>query len=194
MITDTTAAPVFIDWQPDWGQPVGVLTGWKTSITVNREGGEQRSRLRKAPRLTISYKTGVLTTMNFAKRRAAAMAQMRAAVVIPVWVEYKTASAFATNSVTANSAITSLKFKNGSWVYVLQGGVGCFRKITSVATPVINLSSDGDDFYPVGFSWAGFSAGARVYPCIVGMRAGNAMQFQLPAADRKDDAIEIEEL
>lgn len=193
-LTDTTSTPVFIDWQPDWSKRVSLVTKWKTLIKPNREAGEQRARISNSPRLSLVYAVGAMKPLSFSIRRAMAMQQLGATVVVPVWTEYMVASSFATNSVTATAAITSLKFKVGSWIYVIQGANACFRKITSVATPTINLSSGGSDIYPTTFTWAVFSAGARVYPCILGSRNGNAYGFKNNRVDRKDHLIEVEEL
>lgn len=194
MITDSTASPSFVESTPDWSQPVMITTGWRTGITINREGGEQRVRPRDCPRLAISYSIAAIATKAFAIMRGEAMAQLGKPVVVPVWTEYGTSSAFGTHSVTLDAAITSLKYKVGSWVYVVQGANKCFRKITSVSTPTINLSSSGGDKYPSGFNWALFSAGARVYPCILGSRSDNGFRFQSVRTDRKNQLIEIEEL
>lgn len=194
MLADTTGTPVFIDSSPDWGQAVSLITQWKTGLVPNRESGEQRTRNSDFPRLILSYKVGAIRPKAFAIRRGQTMQQLGNAVVVPIWVEYGTASAFGTHTVTLNAAITSLKYKVGSWIYVKQGASACFRKIVSVATPVISLSPDSGDIYPVGFGWGTFSSGARVYPCILGMRNNNAYKFRLNRVDRSEDAIEVEEL
>lgn len=193
-LADTTSTPVFIDWQPDWSATVSITTRWKTPIVVNREGGEQRAKIGVAPKLSMAYLIRSVRAQRFAIRRAMAMQQVGKAVVVPVWTEYGVSLSFATNSVTLNAAITSLKYKVGSWIYVTQGVNACFRKITVVATPAINLSSAGADFFPVGFTWATFTAGARVYPCILGMRNNNSYRYLLNRVDRAAEQILIEEL
>lgn len=193
MIANTIDAPTFIEATPDWSKQIVVVSIWKTAIKVNREGGEQRFKVRGAPRLSISYMTSSIRPKSFALRRAESMAQLGSAVVVPIWTTYETASAFGTNSVTLGVA-ASAKFKVGSWVYVVQGSNKCFRKITSIASDVVNLSSGGSDIYPPAFSWGSFSAGARVYPCILGGRSANGYTFGLIRADIAEEQIEIEEL
>lgn len=193
-LADTTGTPVFITTEPDWSRDVFVRTSWRTGGTTNREGGAQRTKVMQAPKLSIEYVRQAITPQQFALRRAEAVAQAGAAVVVPVWTEYGTASSFGTHSVTLNAAITSLKYKVGSWVYVKQGASACFRKIVSVATPVISLSSSGADIYPVGFTWAVFTAGARVYPCILGVKNDNRFSFVLRRTDRAAHVVGVDEL
>lgn len=193
-LADTTSKPAFIELQPDWSKPLRLLTSWVTSIQGNRESGEQRFRVKAKPKLVISYEYRGMAPNAFVTNRVKMIEQLGKAVVCPVWTEYGTALSFATNSVTLNAAITTLKHKVGGWIYVTQGANACFRKITTVATPTINLSSAGADFFPVGFSWAGFSAGARVYPCVLGMKTENTYRVMNLRADRQDAPISVEEL
>src|SRR5690349_2483608 len=137
-LADTTGTPSFIQLTPDWLRPVRVVTKWSTSITTNREAGEQRSRTLAKPKLAISYEYHGMPPNAFATNRIKMLDQLGKAVVVPVWTEYGTAASFGTDSVTLNAAITSLKYKIGTWIYVVQGSNQCFRKVNSVATPTIN--------------------------------------------------------
>ena len=196
MIPDTTTTPAFIQIEPDWGKPVVVRSKWRNAVIANREGGEQRLNGQQAPKMSLSYFRSAHRPAQFALERGRQMSQLGKAVVLPVWTFYLSSASFATNSVTVSASITSLKYKVGSWIYVVQGANKAFRKITSVAGAVINLSAAGGDIFPVGFSWASFSgAGARVYPCILGTRTGaNSYSFRFQMPDRSSTQIGVEEL
>jgi hypothetical protein len=193
-LPNTILPPVFLDTPPDWLKPVSVVTRWDTAIQVNREGGEQRANIMARPKLGLTYSRSALRPQQFAINRAKAMKEVGAAVVVPVWTEYGAADSFAANSVTLTATITSLKFKIGSWIYVTQVANACFRKIASVAAATISLSSSAADFSPVGFNWSLFTSGARVYPCVLGMRADNSYRYSLNRVDRSDAFVTVEEL
>ena len=73
MIQSTVDNTVFVETTPDWSKPVVVTTTWKTGIKQNREGGEQRTCGRNAPRLTIRFQDSSITPKAQALRRAEAM-------------------------------------------------------------------------------------------------------------------------
>lgn len=192
MITDTTATPTFIEDEPDWAQPIILVRKWSTSIVPNREGGEQRKRRRKAPRFQISYRRQGYTPSELALRRRSINSQVMGSVVVPIWVADQAALSFATNSVTLSSTPAN-KFKVGSWVYVVSGSNKCFRKITSISSNTINLSTEGADKYPSGFDWSLFSTGI-VYPCILGIRVDNSVRIVSSRHDIHAIEISVDEL
>lgn len=193
-LADTTTRPNFITLQPDYQKRLSVVIKWETGITTSRNGGEQRSCGRAKPLYSFTYQRSAIKPTNFALLHGRAMQDTGTAVVVPNWTKYYAASSFATHTVTLGATITTMRFKVGSWIYVSQSGSACFRKITAIAGAVITLSSDSGDIEPAGFTWATFSAGARVYPCLLGVRIGNGFGFEVNRVDRSDMAVSVEEL
>lgn len=193
-LTDTTGTPKFLELQPDWSRPVGLRVAWETLIQGNREAGEQRACTRSKPRYGIRYTRRGVGSKDFALQRGRAMQETNAAVVVPLWPKWLVSTAFAAHSVTFGASVTYPAFKVGSWIYALQGSDACFRKITAIASATITLSATGSDFFPVGFTWATFVAGARIYPCVLGMRDSNAFAYDLRRVDRVNTEIVIDEL
>lgn len=192
---DSVSTPTFFEFTPDWQKPVMVTTKWATAIQTNREAGEQRNRLRMHPRFSIRYTQSAIDLSSFTFDRIRLMQSLGTAVVVPVWTESLTSTAWATNSIGFGASVTSHKFKVGSWIYAVKGTNKMFRKITSIVGSTINLSSSGSDQYTsVGSSWGSFTAGTIVYPCILGWRGQDGQSLVLNRIDRTDAEVMVEEL
>lgn len=186
-LADTRSTPIFVDSAPDWGRPVVLVASWATVSMTNREGGDQRSRTRAAPRFSLAYERRGLRPYELASERGRELSSLGAAVVVPIWTEYQIISVNGITSVTLPAAPSS-KMKVGSWAYFVEGSNTCFRKVTAITGAVLTLA----DSFPVGFGFSVFTAAARCYPCILGRRSGYALKIR--RADRADGSVEVEEL
>lgn len=186
MISDSSnVSPVFIQEAPDWSKPVVVSFDFLTTIAEARNEGRQRARWRKQPRYSISYEVPAQTLAEFTVRRAAIIGELRAPLVCPIWTDWHELDSVAGNNFTLTASVTKKKFKVNSYAYIVQGDNKAFRKITGIAGAVLTFQSG---------TFPTFTAGATVYPCIVGFRPkdGNAFTQRLP--DSTDEAITVEEL
>lgn len=189
----TTLAKVFIEDAPDFAKQISLTSVYRTTSFTSRAGGEQRARRRNRPRFSISY---TLSDMNFAEsslRRSKAIRELQSPVVVPIWTDFETLDSM-TDPDTAELvvALAARKFKAGSYAYFVQDSlVSTFRLITAVNATSLALSDI--EFIPTG-SLPEFTAGARVYPCILGMRTENNANFTLSRFDQTTEQISIDEL
>jgi len=189
----SSLAPVFIDSEPDWGQPISVLTQHFTDIQSAREGSEQRARRRVRPRYSISFIVPGLATLDYSIRKAKALKEVGRPVVVPIWTAWLALSSMTTVDRAALGVTLALKkFKAASWAYFVQAGkVSTFRRITAVGSNFIDLHAT--DAFPVPPIPA-FTAGAAVYPCVLGRRAENSCPFIHQRVNLTDEPIFAEEL
>lgn len=187
MIADsTTATPRFIEAQPDWSKPVQVVATYRTSIAEARGEGRQRARWRQQPRYAISYQVTALTVAEFAARRATILGELAAPVVVPIWTDEHELSGMAGHVATLTASVVKKKFKAGSYAYFVQTGlVSTFRRIVSISGSTVTFAAA---------TVPSFTAGATVYPCILGKRPKDGAGFTLHLVDNSDEAISIEEL
>lgn len=187
-VLNTTASPQFLAEPPDWSKPVSVETVWQTDILTARDGSEQRSRRRQQPRYRVGYTLAALNGEQFAVRRAKSLLEQAAAVVVPVWTDpFTLGSTVGTGTATADlsESLALQKFKPGSYAYFVQTGkTATFRRIVAVGDESVDLAAGGADT---------FTAGATVYPCVVGVPAEGA-NFTANKLDDTDEAVVIEEL
>ncbi len=184
-VQNTTGQPQFIEEAPDWSRPVTVETVWSTEITTARDGSEQRTRRRLQPRYRMAYTIAALSVAEFAVRRAKAILEQGAAVVVPIWTDqFVLASAVTPDESDADldEPLDVQKFKVGSYAYFV-GDTTAFRLITAIADGVLTLA-DGD---------GSFDIGATVYPCIVGVAADGA-NFTAQKLDDSTEETVVEEL
>lgn len=190
----TVLSPVFIDSECDWGKPVLVIARHRTDIQTMREGSEQRARRRARPRYATSFMLSGLPTLDFAQRRAKALKELGRPVVVPIWPAPLTLVSMP-NADQASFNPTTLalkKFKVGSWAYFVQtGNVSTFRKITGIGSTFLDLHAT--DAFPVPPIPA-FTAGALVYPCVLGRRFDNAAAFEAQRLNVSNEEVSVEEL
>jgi hypothetical protein len=188
-------APVFIEDAPDYGLLITVEMAFETAITVARESGEQRAMKRMAPLVSHAYKRSALGAAEFSRQKANLIEQVGAPIVIPVWTDGLPLSSMPTiDSANMGGAavLDTEKFKVGSWAYMVQAGkVSTFRKILSMAAGVITFTAL--DIYPVT-GVTNFTAGATVYPCILGMHSQDSAALIANKVEESDQVIGIEEL
>jgi hypothetical protein len=184
---------VFIQDSPDFNKPITVTTDFRTTSFTARGGGEQRSRRRLRPRYSINYMLTALNLAAFTLRRANTLLELQAPIVIPIWTHPYTLSSMSdANTAALGLALASKKFKVGSYAYFVQTGkVSTFRLITAVNST--SLSLHATTAYPTG-TIPGFTAGALVYPCILGRRTDDASTFTLSRVTQTDEMIAAEEL
>lgn len=190
----STIGPLFIEVEPDWSENVTVEGRCQTLITMSSSSGEQRSRKRYQPAFAMNYTVKGLSPIAFSQWRSKLTQYQRAPIVIPVWTDEMTLGSMPTvNSANLGSDLTLEKFKIASWAYMVQAGkVSTFRKITAIAGAVLTFAAIGTAVYPAtGVNT--FTAGALVYPCIVGMFP-NGGRYKSKLVTRHDTVIDIEEI
>lgn len=188
MIPDTTTVkPRFIDEQPDWNKPVSVVFNFSTSVAESELETRQRARWRQQPRYAISYTVSAMTAAEFAVRRSAIIAELAAPLVVPIWTDqFELVSMTSANVADLGEALAKKKFKVGSYAYFTQDGLtNTFRKITTITDDTLTFEAAT---VPV------FTAGAIVYPCILGERPKDGAAFTLNRVDESDEVITVEEL
>jgi hypothetical protein len=190
--TSQNTDPVFLEYDPDWGQEVTVEGRCLTGIVASRSDGEQRSRKRQIPRFAITYQVPALTPAEFSLYLARMLQIQGAPVIVPIWTD----ALILTSMPTVNSAdlttasLTYKKFKKDSWAYMTQAGkVSTFRKISSIAGTVLSFTSG--DLNPGGVKT--FTAGAKVYPCILGWFPEGG-SYKARRVTESDGTIAVEEL
>lgn len=193
METSLTASPVFIQDQPDWGKPVRVKLTFKTDVVMNRQAGEQRARRRSHPRYAMQYTIAAMTIAELSLRKARSITELGAPLVVPLWPQWQTLVTMTTaNRADLDVPTARLPFKVGSWAYFVQTGkVSTFRQITALGSDYIDLAASGH--YPAG-TLPSFTAGARVYPCILGAHNDNQFAFELIALNSTDQRVAVMEL
>lgn len=188
MISDSsTVTPKFIQEQPDWSKPVSVSFDFNTSVAEATGGGRQRARWRKQPRYAMAYTVAAMTAAEFTVRRSALIGELASPLVVPIWPdEFTLASMTSTHVANLGETLSKKKFKVGSYAYFVQSGLtSTFRKITIVGSSSLTFEAAS---VPV------FTAGATVYPCILGQRPKDGSAFMLNRVDETDEQIAIEEL
>lgn len=173
----STDAPVFMQVQPDWNKDIVTTQVWKTDVLGNHEGGEQRASRRNRARQNIRYEVSALSVVEYTVRKSAGLQELGAAVVCPMWPDWISLSSMSSVDVADLAVSLALKkFKAGSYAYFEQSGkVSTFRKIVTVNSTTLTLHAT--DAFPVPPIPA-FTAGAKVYPCILGERqtVGDSLQ------------------
>lgn len=189
------------------------MAAFSTSIYGSRDGTEQRAKRRGKPLLSLAFTVSGFTIGEFAIRSVRGRSELLAPIVVPIWPCYVTLLTMGTTNqarfdVGVNPDKFNVnKFKVGSWAYFVESGkTSVFRQVTSV---VPAYESGGEIVY--GYidlqsgngksGWAGtstavpsYAAGAKVYPCIVGMRKGNEIVFNNETIDQNSEMISVEEL
>ncbi len=114
MITESsTVLPKFIEVQPDWSRPVNLATDYNTSIAESESESRQRARWRQQPRYSFSYFVSAMTTAEFSARRSAAISELQAPLVVPIWTdEFELASMTAANVANLGETLTKKKFSS----------------------------------------------------------------------------------
>lgn len=188
-LPNTTATPQFLEERPDWSKPVSLEITWKTDVQAARDGSEQRSRRRERPRYRLGYTIAALNTAQFAVRRAKSILEQGAALCVPIWTDPHTLASTVTTAggqtATLGADMDANKFKPGSYAYITQTGKpSVFRLITAVGSTSITLAAGGTVSY---------TAGAEVYPCIVGLPT-DGLSFAPAKLDDTDETVLVEEL
>lgn len=136
----------------------------------------------------ISYVIAALNVGQFSVRRAKSLLEQSAAIVVPIWSDqFVLGNNVGTGAVDANlgESLSVQKFKAGSYAYFTQSGrTPMFRLIESIAGETLSLAAGGSQT---------FTAGATVYPCIVGMPS-EGVSFTALKLDATDEAVVIQEL
>lgn len=188
-VPNTKATPQFLEERPDWSKLVTLEIVWKTDVQAARDGSEQRSRRRQQPRYRHGYTIAALTTAEFAARRAKSILEQGAALCVPIWTDPHTLANTITTaggqSASLGAGMDANKFKPGSYAYIVQSGKpSVFRQITAVGSTSVTLAAGGSVSY---------TAGATVYPCIVGIPA-EGLAFAASKLDDTDETVLVEEL
>lgn len=186
--------PSFISYPPDWRRPVTVSAGWDTLLVRNREGGEQRQRLRKLARYSIGYTSSALNLLEFARRRYKAITDTGLPVVVPLWTEWIPLLEVADATHLTVDGFPTTRFKVGSWVYVNDGTLAVFKRVTHIDVATFTFGSAPNDTDPIGFDLGTIGGVARVYPCVLGMLKGGAFRFSSTHPESQDQLVEVEEL
>lgn len=189
----TTLSPAFIEDAPDWGQPVSVATTHRTEIITSRMGGEQRARKRQRPRYSIAYRLSALNIQEHSLRKAKSLKELGRPVCVPIWTAWLALTSMTTvDRAELTVALALKKFKVGSWAYFTQAGkVSTFRRIVAVGATFIDLHAS--DSFPVPPIPA-FTAGARVYPCVLGMRVQSQAAATKMRLNSTDELVSVAEL
>lgn len=178
----TTDTFQFIEEQPDWSRRVLLEASYKTPILSARTAREQRgARLRK-PKLALAYTIAAMNLAEFTVRRMKSLLEQQATVVVPVWPDaYTLVSLAGGTAADLGQPLAKKRFKVGSYAYFLQGGVSEFRAITAISGNTLTVAAGSQTF----------TAGAEVWPCIVGVqREGSAFLFALTTEAEENIAVE----
>lgn len=178
-------SPVFIESRPDFGREILLTASYRVSVNASRNQGEQRARWAMRPRFSFAYQVAALPSADFAQRRASLLAELTSPIVVPIWTDEFTLSSM-TSAHVANLGVqlAKKKFKVGSFAYFVQGGNATFRKILTVGSTSLTFVAESVPTY---------TAGALVYPCILGLR-GQESQFTANLVSETDETISVEEL
>lgn len=187
MNDSSNITPKFIEAQPDWGKPIQLVSGFRTTVAETRNDGRQRARWRGKPRYALSYSVSAMTIQESALRRSQLIGELQAPIVVPIWTDAFTLDSMpSTHVADLGETLTKKKFKPGSYAYFVQTGkVSTFRKIVSVSGETVTFEAAS---VPV------FTNGATVYPCIKGYRPKTSAAFTALMIDQTDEAIAVEEL
>lgn len=181
----SNAAAQFIEDEPDWGQPVQVDTAWKTAVTATRDGGEQRAARQLKPKLAIEYSITALDATEYSKRKAKGLSEQSAPCVVPIWTDPETLVSSTSTSANLGVTLDKRKFRAGSYAYFTQAGLtATFRKVTGISGTTLTLEAQG--------GVPAFTAGAKVYPCILGFR--QTVSFAAQKLDETTEGIAVEEI
>lgn len=188
----TDATPAFITVEPDWSLPVRMWVTFKTSVQRSRNGVEQRNSDRSNPLYAIGYGRNH-SASEWPARKVSLMAELSAAVVVPIWVRGDGFVSEVSNVVTLDVTTVRSPFKVGSYAYFVEvGKTSVFRLITAVSGLTITLAS-GNAAYP-DIAVPTYSSAADVYPCIVGLRKDNSAGWAEDQVDQVAEDILVEEL
>ena len=126
-------------------------------------------------------------TAEFSLRRSNVITELQAPVVVPIWTdEFGLLEMQSANVSLLDATLAKKRFKIGSYAYFEQSGkTSTFRKITNIASNALTFEAA---------SVPAFTAGATVYPCILGMRPKDGAAFVMQRLDETDEMINIEEL
>lgn len=182
----------FIEDQPDWSMDARYWAKHSTTILKPRNGLEQRTAARSYPLYAIAYgrqfKGDEWTT-----RRAKVIHEMSAAVVVPIWMRPDGYVSAAGDVVTLDATTLRSPYKVGAYAYFEETGkASVFRAITAVAGSTITLAA-GNAAYP-DIVVPTYTSAAVVYPCIVGMRSDNTVEWAEEQVDEVTETVFVEEL
>lgn len=153
---------------PDWKSKVVISQEWKTQITLSRNGREQRSALRAAPRKTINFVTHIKPADQAQFKRAIARGS-QATFIVPELPRRVTLVSAETDGVTIVTDATPYWAQPESWLVMRLGPRVSARKVRSVSTSGIEFYSDD------GYIWA---PGALIHPGLICERP-DELQAQL---------------
>ena len=163
--SDNTS-PLPVTDEPDWGKPVIVTFTHSTQVFGSRAGKEQRKRIRRSPKSSITYTVSGLTLAQAQTAMDAASAQYARLCIVPFWTEGTvTITSIFANAVTVGVDPRRDFFAPGQYVYLDDGTTQYFRLISSVSGRILTLTADG--------SSPAFGANARIFPCRLCRRLPN---------------------
>ncbi len=182
----TTVAPVFITDTPDYEKPLQLVSAYRTSIATAASGGDQRARWRKRPRYSLTYFISSLDMAEFSVRRSKQIQELRAPVCCPIWTDtFELSSMLSANVADLGATLAPRKFKVNSYAYFVQGSNSSFRLITAISSTQLTFAAG---------SFPTYTAGALVYPCIIGKRVRGKNGFTFNLVNDTDEQITVEEL
>jgi len=195
MLTNTLeAARVFVTDTPDWSQPVRFWQTWQTGIQQSKNGTEQRNSMRSRPLYSIAYAISGMNTLDWGARRMAALRAMASAIVVPLWTVPESFESVAGEIVTLDvTSLAKTAFQVGGYAYFEQTGLASvFRVITAIGADTITLAS-GNAAYP-DVTVPTYTAGALVYPCIIGQRDNNTLDSRMAGLESSEEILYVQEL
>ncbi len=198
MIPDSTnGTREYFEDQPDWAAPYRFDLECQTTITMSKNGAEQRAKGRVKPRYRIAYQLRGMRRAEASIMKARMMLMLARPVSVPLWHVQETIAVVLGDQISlvgGGLAIARSPFKPGGLAYFTHATLGnVFRRIVSVqGNTVMNLLAGNCEFPNVAFP--AYGAGTRVYPVIDGQFDANTTRFVSVDKDTTSQAVEIYEL
>jgi hypothetical protein len=178
----------FLEDEPDWGQDVLLTLNFFTLIFGARNSAEQRARKRFLARFDLGYTLTGLDIGDYSTRRADSMRELGGPIVVPLWPLETTLTTFVDASTITIPSVRG--FKVNSFAYFTQDGLpSAFCRIVSVGD---NIGLDLTQSFPIALP--AYTAGALVYPCVIGMHGQNSAAFIHHSINNSDQTVSVSEL
>jgi hypothetical protein len=135
-----------------------------------------------------------MNTLDWGTRRLAALREMAGAVVLPLWTLPETFESVVSETVTLDVvSLAKTAFQIGGYAFFDQDGLASvFRVITAIGVDSITLAA-GNAAYPE-IAVPSYTAGALVYPCIIGQRNDNTLDGRMAGLEAAEEILYVQEL
>lgn len=182
MILDSTnCATYYIQDKPDWGAAYSFDLEAMTQITKSKDGSEQRARKRNRVRYSLSYQIAAMNLAELTVRKAAVHRGLGGLLAVPIWHAVELLVSSASNAFTLTTGVGLVLaesfFRVGGLAYFEQTGkTSVFRRVDSfTGDNVLNLVAGNAEFPDIAMP--AFTAGAKVYPVVIGIADENSTRF-----------------